>query len=112
VSTADNLPHSRVDVTESGSLKFPETPGPHRPVIGLLYLFYLYIYTVYIQYIYTHTDTHAYTHERSCMRVRIHYGDQISWACEVNSRIENFDKKTMLPKCINEGFCLKDLRLD
>jgi hypothetical protein len=35
---ADNLPPSSVDVTESGSLKLPEPTGPHRPVMGLLYI--------------------------------------------------------------------------
>jgi hypothetical protein len=38
---ADNLPRSSADVTESGSLNLPEPSGPHRPVMGLLYL-YLY----------------------------------------------------------------------
>jgi hypothetical protein len=36
---ADNLPTSSVDVTESGSLNLPEPSGPHRPVMGLLYVF-------------------------------------------------------------------------
>jgi hypothetical protein len=36
------LPPSSADVTESGSLNLPEPSGPHRPVMGLLYL-YLYI---------------------------------------------------------------------
>jgi hypothetical protein len=35
---ADNLPPSIADVTESGSLNLPEPSGPHRPVMGLLYL--------------------------------------------------------------------------
>jgi hypothetical protein len=35
---ADNLPPSSADVTESGSLNLPEPSGPHRPVMGLLYL--------------------------------------------------------------------------
>jgi hypothetical protein len=35
---ADNLPPSSADVTESGSLNLPESSGPHRPVMGLLYL--------------------------------------------------------------------------
>jgi hypothetical protein len=39
---ADNLPPSSADVTESGSLNLPEPSGPHRPVMGLLYL-HLYI---------------------------------------------------------------------
>jgi hypothetical protein len=38
VRKADNLPHSSADVTESGSLNLPELCGPHRPVMGLLYL--------------------------------------------------------------------------
>jgi hypothetical protein len=36
---ADNLPPSSADVTESGSLNLPEPSGPHRPVMGLLYIF-------------------------------------------------------------------------
>jgi hypothetical protein len=40
VPVADNLPPSSADVTESGSLNLPEPSGPHRPVMGLLYLFY------------------------------------------------------------------------
>jgi hypothetical protein len=39
VRKADNLPPSSADVTESGSLNLPEPSGPHRPVMGLLYLF-------------------------------------------------------------------------
>jgi hypothetical protein len=35
---ADNLPLSNADVTQYGSLKLPEPSGPHRPVMGLLYL--------------------------------------------------------------------------
>jgi hypothetical protein len=31
---ADNQPPSSADVRESGSLNFPETSGPHRPVTG------------------------------------------------------------------------------
>jgi hypothetical protein len=34
-----NLLPSSVDVTESGSLNLPEPSGPHRPVMGVLYLF-------------------------------------------------------------------------
>jgi hypothetical protein len=34
-----NLPPSSADVTESGSLILPEHSGPHRPVMGMLYLF-------------------------------------------------------------------------
>jgi hypothetical protein len=37
---ADNLPPLSADVTESGSLNLPEPSGPHRPVMGLLYLFF------------------------------------------------------------------------
>jgi hypothetical protein len=33
-----HLPPSSADVTESGSLNLPEPSGPHRPVMGLLYL--------------------------------------------------------------------------
>jgi hypothetical protein len=40
---ADNLPPSSADVTESESLNLPETSGPYRPVMGLLYL---YLYTL------------------------------------------------------------------
>jgi hypothetical protein len=36
---ADNVPPSSADVTESGSLNLPEPSGPHRPVMGLLYLY-------------------------------------------------------------------------
>jgi hypothetical protein len=28
---------------ESGSLNLPEPSGPHRPLMGMLYLFYLYV---------------------------------------------------------------------
>jgi hypothetical protein len=35
---AENLPLSSADVTEFGSLNLPELSGPHRPVMGLLYL--------------------------------------------------------------------------
>jgi hypothetical protein len=38
---ADNLPPLSADVTESGSLKLPESSGSHRPVMGLLYLLLL-----------------------------------------------------------------------
>jgi hypothetical protein len=37
---ADNLAPSSADVTESGSLKLPEPSRPHRPVMGLLYLYF------------------------------------------------------------------------
>jgi hypothetical protein len=33
-----NLLPSSADVTESGSLNLPEPSGPHRPVMGLIYL--------------------------------------------------------------------------
>jgi hypothetical protein len=36
---ADNLPPPSADVTESGSLNLPEPSGPHRPVMGMLYLY-------------------------------------------------------------------------
>jgi hypothetical protein len=39
VRMADNLQPSSADVTESGSLNLPEPSGPHRPVMGLVYLF-------------------------------------------------------------------------
>jgi hypothetical protein len=35
---ADNLPPSSADVPQSGSLNIPEPSGPHRLVIGMLYL--------------------------------------------------------------------------
>jgi hypothetical protein len=40
---AENLPPSSADVTEPGSLNFPEPSGPHRPVIGLFYFLYRYV---------------------------------------------------------------------
>jgi hypothetical protein len=40
VRKADNQPPSSADVTESGSLNLPEPSGPHRPGMGMLYLFY------------------------------------------------------------------------
>jgi hypothetical protein len=40
---ADNLPPSSTDVKESGSLNLPESSGPRRPIMGLLYL-YLYLF--------------------------------------------------------------------
>jgi hypothetical protein len=43
---ADNLRPSSTDVMESGSLNLPEPSGPHRPVMGLLYL---YIYTTHFK---------------------------------------------------------------
>jgi hypothetical protein len=36
---ADNLPPSSADVTESGSLNLPEASGPHRAVMGMIYLY-------------------------------------------------------------------------
>jgi hypothetical protein len=41
---ADNLPPSSADATESGILNLPEPSGPHRPVMGLLYLLPLFYY--------------------------------------------------------------------
>jgi hypothetical protein len=38
---AENLTPSSANITESGSLNLPENSGPHRPVMGLLYLFNL-----------------------------------------------------------------------
>jgi hypothetical protein len=35
---ADNLPPSSADVTESGSLDLSESSGPHKAVMGMLYL--------------------------------------------------------------------------
>jgi hypothetical protein len=35
----DNLPPSSADVTESESLNLPEPFAPHRPVMGMLYLY-------------------------------------------------------------------------
>jgi hypothetical protein len=40
---ADKLPTSSADVTASGSLNLSEPSGPHRPVMGMLYLIYIYI---------------------------------------------------------------------
>jgi hypothetical protein len=40
VRKAENLPPSSADVTESGSLNLPEPSGPHRPVMGMLYMFW------------------------------------------------------------------------
>jgi hypothetical protein len=39
VCKAKNLPPSSADVTESGSFNLPEPSGPHRPVMGMLYVF-------------------------------------------------------------------------
>jgi hypothetical protein len=39
VRKADNILPSSADVTEFGSLNLPEPPGPHRPVMGMLYLY-------------------------------------------------------------------------
>jgi hypothetical protein len=36
---AENLPPSSANVTEFGNLNLPEHSGPHRPVMGMLYLF-------------------------------------------------------------------------
>jgi hypothetical protein len=38
VRKTDNLLPSSGDVTESGSLNLPGASGPHRPVMGMLYL--------------------------------------------------------------------------
>jgi hypothetical protein len=40
---ADNLPPSSAHVMESGSLNLPESSGPLRPVMGLLYIYRLHI---------------------------------------------------------------------
>jgi hypothetical protein len=45
---ADNLPPSIADVMESGSLNLPEPSGPHRPVMGLIYLFTGYFNPVHV----------------------------------------------------------------
>jgi hypothetical protein len=39
VRKVDNLLPSSADVTESGSLKFPEPSGPYMPIMGMLYLY-------------------------------------------------------------------------
>jgi hypothetical protein len=44
---ADNLPPSSADVMESGSFNLPEHSGPHRPVMGLLYVYIYVVYNVY-----------------------------------------------------------------
>jgi hypothetical protein len=38
---AGNKPPSSADVTESGSLNLPELSGPHKPVMGMLYFFFV-----------------------------------------------------------------------
>jgi hypothetical protein len=45
---ADNLPPSSADVTESGSLNLAEPSGPHRAVMGMLYLYLWYVNFIYI----------------------------------------------------------------
>jgi hypothetical protein len=52
VRKAENLPLSSADVTESGSLNLPEPSGPHRAVMGLLYLLSCTLYHIitYISY--------------------------------------------------------------
>jgi hypothetical protein len=45
---ADNLPPSSADVTESGSLNLPEPCAPHRPIMGLLYLYLLHCTLLYL----------------------------------------------------------------
>jgi hypothetical protein len=47
---------SSADVTESGSLNFPEPSGPHRPVMGMLYLYYYYYYYYYYVALQSSTD--------------------------------------------------------
>jgi hypothetical protein len=46
---ADNQPPSSADVTESGSLNLPEPCGPHRPVMGLVYLFLIQLLSLEMQ---------------------------------------------------------------
>jgi hypothetical protein len=46
VRMADNLPPSSADVMQSGSLNLPEPSGPHKPVVGLLYLYLVIIRSV------------------------------------------------------------------
>jgi hypothetical protein len=48
---AENLPPSSTDVTQSGSLNLPEPSGPHRAVMGMLYLIH-YAYPFPISAIY------------------------------------------------------------
>jgi hypothetical protein len=38
-----DIPPSSADVTESGNLNLPEPSGPHRPLMGMLYLTRYYI---------------------------------------------------------------------
>jgi hypothetical protein len=45
----DNLRPSSADITESGSLNLPEPSGPHRPVMGMLYLLIIIIIIIIIQ---------------------------------------------------------------
>jgi hypothetical protein len=35
------LPSSRADIMESGRLNLPEPSRPHRPVMGMFYLYFL-----------------------------------------------------------------------
>jgi hypothetical protein len=46
VGQAENLPPSSADVMESGSLNFPKHSGPHRPVMGIIYLYLFVPYTL------------------------------------------------------------------
>jgi hypothetical protein len=57
---AENLPPSSPDVTESRSLNLPETSGPHRPGMGLLYILFRYIYIYIYIYEYTYTNIDIY----------------------------------------------------
>jgi hypothetical protein len=61
---ADNLPPSSADVTESGSLNLPEPSGPHRHVMGLLYLTLPFNFVLILNYRFQTNDdqtTDAYT---------------------------------------------------
>jgi hypothetical protein len=46
---ADNLPPSSADVTESRGLNIPEPSQPHRPAMGLLYLYLFLKKIVYVK---------------------------------------------------------------
>jgi hypothetical protein len=61
VRKADKLPPSRADITESGSLKLQEPPGPDRPVIGMLYLFFIFgTYTKHIRNYFAHAPRNVF----------------------------------------------------
>jgi hypothetical protein len=47
---ADNLPPLSANVMESRSLNLPESSGPHRPVMGLLYLLHSVLDQLTVQY--------------------------------------------------------------